>query len=149
MVKQGGSTDNCGNEGIHMRKSAYLWHITVNIHLSRSLSGRLNRELAFMERSEKSFWLTPDKWPCAYAPYHRSCVGIKGTIKSLLRVDLSFSSMPYYPSDLNSLSPTNTVKICAMSVEKRPYFTPLLSGPTLSYVTVTCDIAQCFHSVFC
>ena len=42
---------------------------------------------------------------------------IKGTNKSLLRLDSSFSFMPYYPSDLKSLSPTNAVKICAMNVQ--------------------------------
>ena len=42
---------------------------------------------------------------------------IKGTNKSLLRVDSSFSFMLYYLSIHKSLSPTNAVKICAMNVQ--------------------------------
>ena len=41
---------------------------------------------------------------------------IAETKKSLLRVHLSSSFMPYYSSDLKSLSPINVVKICAMNV---------------------------------
>ena len=42
---------------------------------------------------------------------------MKGTNKSLLRVNLSLSVMLYYPSDLKSLSPTNAVNMCAMNVQ--------------------------------
>ena len=41
---------------------------------------------------------------------------IAETNKSLLGVDSSFSFMPYYSSDLKSLSPNNAVKICATKV---------------------------------
>ena len=34
-------------------------------------------------------------------------------------------------------------------VQRGPYLTSLLSGPKQSYVTVTCDMAQCFRSAFC
>ena len=62
---------------------------------------------------------------------------VKTIYKSLLREDSSFSFMPYYPSDLKSLSHTNAVKTCAMSVQTppvqcAPYLTPLLSGPTFN-----------------
>ena len=67
----------------------------------------------------------------------------QGTNKSLLRVDSSFSFMPYYPSDLQSLSPTNAVKTCTMNVQETtcamrplphlpPPPPPFLSGPTLN-----------------
>ena len=49
-----------------MRKSAYF--ITHNRRHRRSLSGRLNRELALVERSEKSFWVTRDERPRVHAP---------------------------------------------------------------------------------
>ena len=41
---------------------------------------------------------------------------IEETNESLLRVDSSSSFMPYYSSDLKSLSPINVVKICATNV---------------------------------
>ena len=41
---------------------------------------------------------------------------IAKTNKSLLRVDSSSSFMPYYSSDLKTLSPINVVKICATNV---------------------------------
>ena len=42
---------------------------------------------------------------------------IKGTNKSLPRVDSSFSFLLYYRNDVKSLSPTKAVKICAMNVQ--------------------------------
>ena len=42
---------------------------------------------------------------------------IKGTNKSLLRVNSSLSVMLYYPSDLKSLRSANAVKICVMNVQ--------------------------------
>ena len=69
--------------------------------------------------------------------------------------DSSFSFMPYYPSDLKSLSPANAVKICAMNVQTRnhlcsvaPTTPPPLQSNVKRYVTVTCGMAQSFHSVF-
>jgi len=41
---------------------------------------------------------------------------IAQTNKCLLRVDSSSSFMPYYSSDLKSLSPNNPEKICATKV---------------------------------
>ena len=121
-----------------MRKSAYLYYITVDIDW-RSLSGGMNRELALVECSEKGFWVTRDERRRAHAPISSNLypVCIKETNKSLLREDSSFSFMPYYPSDLKSLSHTNAVKTCAMSVQTppvqcAPYLTPLLSGPTFN-----------------
>ena len=63
-------------------------------------------------------------------------------------------SWPYYASDLKSWRPTNAVRLCAMSIQNPsvqcgPYLTPVLSGPTLSYVTITRGMAKCFRSVFC
>ena len=72
---------------------------------------------------------------------------VKGTNKSLLRVNLSLSVMLYYPSDLKSLSPTNAVNICAMNVqnlnvqlkyEKPPvHFSPY--PPTLLCMGITAE----------
>jgi len=42
---------------------------------------------------------------------------IAETNKSLLRVDSSFSFMPYYSSDFKSMSPINVVKIFATKVK--------------------------------
>ena len=109
----------------------FMWgkYITIDYHW-RSLSGGLNRELALEH------------------PYP-AC--IKGNNTSLLRVDSSFSFMPYYPSDLKSLSPTNAVKICTMNVQTPPvqcgpYLTPppLRTNALLSCAAWLSAFVLCF-----
>ena len=128
-----------------MRKSAYFLHMTVDLHW-RSLSGQFNRELALVERSEKSFWVTRDEWPRVHAPI--ICIQSVSTLLRVVRKQTSLYlslvtslrtsaweamlRVDSNPSDLTSWSPTNAVKICARSVQQPPvqsgpYLTPLLS----------------------
>ena len=119
--------------------------MTVDLHW-RSLSGRLNRELALVERSEKSFWVTRDKRPRVHAPI--ICIQSVSTLlrvvrkqtslclsrvtslrtsawESMLRVDSN-------PSDLTSWSPT-----CAKRPLSHP--SPLLTNAKLRYCHVRRD----------
>ena len=120
--------------------------MTVDLHW-RSLSGRLNRELALVERSENSFWVTRDEWPRVRAPI--ICIQSVSTLLRVVRKQTSLClsrvtnlrtsaweamlRVDSKPSDLTSWSPTNAVKICARSgvqqppVQSGPFLTPLLS----------------------
>ena len=67
----------------------------------------------------------------------------------------SSSFMAYYTSNLKSKQRSEHLcheRLKLMyekpPVQRGPYLAPLLSGSKQSYVTVTCDMAQCFRSVF-